>query len=116
VHAHLRERPGPRAHRVPAHLFGLLLEGSGSASDSGAATSAVRVHPSLLPLTLRDYIGFAVVCVTLLIAAGGGIGGGRLLVPLYILCLQFSTEDAVALSNVTIAGGAMANLVCNLFR
>jgi hypothetical protein len=116
VQAHHHDWPRPRAHHVPAHLFGLLLEGSGSAGDSWAATSAVRVHPSLLPLTLRDYIGFAVVCVTLLIAAGGGVGGGGLLVPSYILCLQFTTEDAVALSNVTIAGGAMANLTCNLFR
>jgi hypothetical protein len=46
--------------------------------------------------------------------AGGGIGGGGVLVPLYILCLQFETAEAVALSNLTIAGGALANLMCNI--
>jgi uncharacterized membrane protein YfcA len=54
--------------------------------------------------------------MTLLIAAGGGVGGDGLLVPLYILCFQFTTQDAVALSNVTIAGGAVANMACNLLR
>jgi uncharacterized membrane protein YfcA len=48
--------------------------------------------------------------------AGGGIGGGGVLVPLYILCLGFQTEHAVALSNLTIAGGSFANLFINVFR
>ena len=48
--------------------------------------------------------------------AGGGIGGGGVLVPLYILCWGFATEHAVALSNLTIAGGAFANLWCNIGR
>lgn len=48
--------------------------------------------------------------------AGAGIGGGGVLVPLYILVLGFDTAHAVALSNLTIAGGAFANLWCNLER
>jgi hypothetical protein len=51
-----------------------------------------------------------------MVYAGGGIGGGGVLVPLYILCLGFQTENAVALSNLTIAGGAFANFAINVFR
>lgn len=47
---------------------------------------------------------------------GGGIGGGSVLVPLFILVWQFQTEHAVALSNLTIAAGAFANLWCNFSR
>lgn len=47
---------------------------------------------------------------------GGGIGGGGVLVPLYVVCWGFQTEHAVALSNLTIAGGAFANLMCNVSR
>jgi uncharacterized membrane protein YfcA len=48
--------------------------------------------------------------------AGSGIGGGGVLVPLYIVAWGFHTEHAVALSNLTIAGGALANFVCNVKR
>jgi uncharacterized membrane protein YfcA len=48
--------------------------------------------------------------------AGSGIGGGGVLVPLYITAWKFQTERSVALSNFTIAGGALANFVCNVKR
>jgi hypothetical protein len=37
-------------------------------------------------------------------------------VPIYILVWHFRPEHAVALSNLTITGGAVANLLCNLHR
>ena len=46
-----------------------------------------------------------------MIAAGGGIGGGGILVPLYILVLGFSPRRAIPLSNVTILGGSIANVI-----
>ena len=55
------------------------------------------------------------VCATLglMVAAGGGIGGGGMLVPIYILVLGFSPKYAIPLSNVTVFGGALANTLLN---
>jgi hypothetical protein len=46
--------------------------------------------------------------------AGGGIGGGGMLVPIYILVLQFSPRHAIPLSNITVFGGAVANTLLNV--
>jgi len=50
----------------------------------------------------------------LMIAAGGGIGGGGILVPLYMLVLHFRPKHAIALSNITILGGSIANTAINV--
>ena len=71
------------------------------------------MDPSLLPLNMRDVIAFALATCGLMIAAGGGIGGGGILVPIYILVLNFTPKQAIPLSNVTVFGGAMANLLLN---
>lgn len=44
-------------------------------------------HADLFPLHFRDVVGFAVAAGALMIAAGGGIGGGALLVPICIIVL-----------------------------
>lgn len=51
--------------------------------------------------------------VGLIIAASGGIGGGGILVPIFILVLGFHPKHAIALSNFTILGGAIANTWVN---
>jgi hypothetical protein len=56
---------------------------------------------------------FALSAVTLFIAAGGGIGGGAVFVPLFIIVGGFTAAQAVALSNITILGGAVANFLIN---
>ena len=70
-------------------------------------------HAPLFPLTTSDYVGFACATVGLLIAAGGGVGGGGILVPIYILVMGFSPKHAIPLSNVTVFGGAVANTILN---
>jgi uncharacterized membrane protein YfcA len=50
------------------------------------------------------------------IAAGGGIGGGGLLVPIYVFLMQFSPKRAIALSSVTIFGGGIANTALNSYH
>ena len=70
-------------------------------------------HAPLLPLTRSDRIGFLLATVGLMIAAGGGIGGGGILVPIYILILGFSPKHAIPLSNITVLGGAVANTILN---
>ena len=44
-------------------------------------------HKPLFPLSWSDWVGYGFAAVSLFIAAGGGIGGGGILVPLYILLL-----------------------------
>lgn len=44
-------------------------------------------HKKLWPLNWEDVVGFFVAAVGLFIAAGGGLGGGGVLVPVYILLL-----------------------------
>ncbi|EIE22493.1 hypothetical protein COCSUDRAFT_47913 [Coccomyxa subellipsoidea C-169] len=73
-------------------------------------------HKGLWPLDWRDVVGYIFAAVSLFIAAGGGIGGGGILVPLYILVMGFPTNTAVALSNITIVGGAISNFVFNVGR
>lgn len=51
-------------------------------------------HKPFWPLDWRDLVGYGFAALSLFIAAGGGIGGGGILVPLYILVLgarNFST-------------------------
>jgi uncharacterized membrane protein YfcA len=52
----------------------------------------------------------------ILLAAGGGIGGGGILVPVYVLVGSFAAKEAVPLSNVTILGGSIANCFFNFMK
>ncbi|KAI2502955.1 sulfite exporter TauE/SafE [Fragilaria crotonensis] len=70
-------------------------------------------HAPLFPLSASDYVGFAFATIGLLIAAGGGIGGGGILVPIFILVMRFSPKHAIPLSNITVFGGAVANTLLN---
>jgi uncharacterized membrane protein YfcA len=73
-----------------------------------------KPHKPLLPLDTSDHLGFTFATLGLMIAAGGGIGGGGVLVPIYILVMGFSPKHAIPLSNITVFGGAMANTVLNV--
>lgn len=57
--------------------------------------------------------GFAIL-VGAMIAAGGGLGGGGVFVPIYILILGYPPKFAAALSQATIFGGSIVNLIMNL--
>jgi len=64
-------------------------------------------------MTMRDYIGLSAAVLGLVLAAGGGTGGGGILVPIYILVLDFPVKIAIPLSAVTVLGGAIANSIVN---
>jgi len=70
-------------------------------------------HKPALPLDRHDGMTFLLASVGLVIAASGGIGGGGILVPLFMLVLGFHPKHAIALSNFTILGGAIANTLLN---
>lgn len=73
-------------------------------------------HSPLLPLQPTDIWGFTLAALGLILASGGGIGGGGMLVPIYILVLGFLPKHAIPLSNVTVFGGAVANTWWNIKR
>jgi hypothetical protein len=83
------------------------------------ATLALRIHQSdaihqhkpLWPLDARDVAGATLGALALIAAALGGVGGGGILLPIYILILDFRVKQAVALANATILGGAIANVL-----
>ena len=70
-------------------------------------------HKALYPFNSTDYRGFLCAILGLMVAAGGGIGGGGILVPIYILVMGFSPKHAIPLSNITVFGGACANTYLN---
>lgn len=96
------------------------LNSSGGAKASNSSTGhnanfdPTPPHKPLWPnWSTQDVWLFVLSAVTLFIAAGGGIGGGAVFVPLFIIVGGFTAAQAVALSNITILGGAVANFIAN---
>eukprot|EP00929_Paragymnodinium_shiwhaense_P025280 TRINITY_DN15335_c0_g3_i1.p1 TRINITY_DN15335_c0_g3~~TRINITY_DN15335_c0_g3_i1.p1 ORF type:complete len:595 (-),score=94.46 TRINITY_DN15335_c0_g3_i1:112-1896(-) len=74
-------------------------------------------HKEVWPLDWnQDGATLIIASIGLIIAASGGIGGGGILVPIFMLVLKFRPKHAVALSNFTIFGGAIANTMLNARR
>jgi hypothetical protein len=69
--------------------------------------------PNLFPFRWQDWIGFACAVIGLMLAAGGGIGGGGVLLPIYILIFGFPVKFAIPLASSTVWGGAVANNFLN---
>ena len=81
-------------------------------AESEACDSDSDHYSILDKVTWRDFVGFGCAAVGLMVAAGGGIGGGGILVPIYILVMDFSPKKAIPLSNVSCraiahAGGSL---------
>lgn len=78
--------------------------------------AAVYAHKPLWPLDGCDYAAASLGALALAAAALGGVGGGGILLPIYILVLDFNVKQAVALANATILGGAVANVMYAMAR
>ena len=73
-------------------------------------------HKNLIPLNDSDMIGSLLVILGLMMAASGGIGGGGILVPLLIIVFEFNPKHAIPLSNFTILGSSVTNILMNLSK
>jgi uncharacterized membrane protein YfcA len=73
-------------------------------------------HKSLIPLSKADAIGYLCTALGSMLSAVGGVGGGGILIPIFILIMDFSPKYAIPLSSVTIFGGALANCIFNFFK
>ena len=105
-------QPGPVAS---AEALPIALLVSGVPPFELQTQSIQQLHKNLLPLNGADAAMLCIAAATLFLAAGGGIGGGAVFVVLYSYVGGFMPSAAVALSNVTILGGAVANF-CILSR
>ena len=79
-----------------------------SSSSSSTLFDEDQYIPTLFPLLPLDYIGFTCMIIGLILAAGGGIGGGGILVPIYILIFDFPIKHSISLASVTVLGGSIA--------
>lgn len=73
-------------------------------------------HKDLFPFDSADMWGTVLVTLGLLVAASGGIGGGGILVPLFILIFEFKPKYAIPLSNFCILGSSITNMALNLTK
>lgn len=90
----------------------VLIRGNDELRDNPAAATHSK-HKDLFPMTWTDGIGTILVTLGLLVAASGGLGGGCIIVPLYILVFDFKPKYAIALSNFTILGSSIMNMILN---
>jgi len=103
---------------VGAAPFNDLEKPSAIASEQGFVSEddSYSADTDVALFSWNHVVGIALACVGLMLAAGGGIGGGGILVPIYILVMHFSPKHGIPLSNVTILGGAIANNYFNVWK
>ncbi|POM62464.1 hypothetical protein PHPALM_28387 [Phytophthora palmivora] len=88
----------------------------GLTSTGNVVDAAYCVEKNLFtPFTFTDLITTLIAFTCTALGAGGGIGGGGLLVPMYILA-GLNPKHAIPLSKVTIFGSAVAMYVVNFRR
>jgi hypothetical protein len=68
------------------------------------------------PFTITDVIATLIAFTSVALGSGCGVGGGGLLVPLYIFVVGLSPKHAIPLSKATIFGNAIATFLFNLGR
>ena len=72
------------------------------------------IPPSLFPLDIRSVVGFFLASFGVVLGASGGIGGGGIVVPVFIIVSGLSPRAAIPLGSVTVLGGSLAGLLTNL--
>jgi len=96
---------------------GLFWQSSGDGTGIDAAKAEdLLEHEKKVEWDTQDIVAFSCAAVLIMIAAGGGIGGGGVLVPTYIFVLGFEPKYAIPLSNCTILGSSISNLILNVSK
>ena len=73
-------------------------------------------RPHLNPIGERDMVGFMLASLGATLGSLGGIGGGGLVVPCYVIVTRLNLKQAIPLGSVTVLGGSLAALMLNLKR
>jgi len=72
------------------------------------------MHKDVFPIHYIEFIGTIVLPVLVGMANVGGIGGGGLVIPFLMTFWGFTTKEAIAISNMTIAVGAIVRFFMSL--
>lgn len=71
--------------------------------------------PNVFPLTTRKIVAYILIIVASTLGASGGIGGGGIVVPVYILVMALPLKVAVPISAATCMGGGLGSTIINMF-
>eukprot|EP00955_Chlamydomonas_euryale_P115099 366329-Chlamydomonas_euryale.AAC.7 len=63
-------------------------------------------HKPLWPMDSSDALAVVLAAIVAFVAAGAGIGGGGILLPIFVLICKFEVRHAVALSECWVAAGS----------
>jgi uncharacterized membrane protein YfcA len=72
--------------------------------------------PTLFPLSVRVLVGYSIAAMALTLGASGGIGGGGIVVPVFILIMGLQPKVAIPIGAATVLGGAIGSTVMNVAR
>ena len=70
-------------------------------------------HKELIPMNYIDFLGIFTVILGGILASGGGLGGGAIYTPIFLILMKFTAHAAIPLSKATVFGGAIAALTIN---
>ena len=70
----------------------------------------VCIHEPLWPFDMRKSLGAVLIVIISAFANAGGIGGGAIIVPLYIYIFYYTVGEAIPVSKATIFAGALVNI------
>ena len=76
-------------------------------------STATQIAPIFTEQLAKDIIVSLLAMIATISASASGIGGGGLLVPIYLIVMGWSVKNAVPLSNATIFGNAVTNIIIN---
>ncbi|KAK9801372.1 hypothetical protein WJX73_002498 [Symbiochloris irregularis] len=111
-----------QARSVGESNFHEVSEDSSAAADwqnytTGRLTGfSGQRKPTPFVLDLRNWLGLVFAFVVSALANSAGVGGGSFLVPVFNLIVGFSLKRSTALSQPTMAGGAIAGVLYSLFQ
>lgn len=64
----------------------------------------------LFPLSVKEMIGLFLLTTISAVANAGGLGGGAVIVPVYIFVFDHVTAESIPMSKATILAGALMNV------
>mmetsp|Transcript_53696 Transcript_53696/g.112039 ORF Transcript_53696/g.112039 Transcript_53696/m.112039 type:complete len:573 (-) Transcript_53696:79-1797(-) len=85
-------------------------------NDTGDDGGLCRHKRLFYPFDASDFWITLITSLTIMLAAPAGVGGGGILVPMYLAIGHFSPHYGIPLSKATIFGGAVANNFFNVQR
>lgn len=72
------------------------------------------VHKGIWPPTTSEVLGYVLMFIVSALANTAGIGGGTIMIPVFVMMFYFETHTAVPLAQVMIFGGAAVAIIIKI--